>query len=259
VSARCFAPADLEALLYDWHNEHRLIEQQADVEYWLDQARYSEFTLVLGSGTGRIATPLAEHGTGYVLAIDLSIGRLRRIADVPRIARVCSDITRLSLRKKFDEIIVPYSTFQLLPGNAGRQQTVQLAARLLSPGGTLHIDVSSRFDERPPTGWRVVVTSHCDELGETVTETERCIREADALVIHKEFRLVSGELLYTCKERWTYLSSIDFPALLEEAGLCVTGIDRGYGEGRSRHRHVIHSARQPQSARHGVLGRRGQR
>jgi hypothetical protein len=43
-------PADLEALLYDWHNARRLIEQQADVRYWANQTRSSKRTLMLGAG-----------------------------------------------------------------------------------------------------------------------------------------------------------------------------------------------------------------
>jgi hypothetical protein len=41
---RC-APADLEALLYDWHNAHRPFEQQADVGYWGNQTHSSTRTL----------------------------------------------------------------------------------------------------------------------------------------------------------------------------------------------------------------------
>jgi SAM-dependent methyltransferase len=241
MSAFNRAPADLEAILYDWHNANRLIKQQADVGFWINQTRSSRRTLVLGAGTGRIAASLAAREIGFVVALDRSLARLHRIDRSSRFARVCGDMRQLPLRQMFDAIVIPYSTFQLLQSETDRLQAVQLAARLLARGGTLHIDVSASFDERPPGAWRVVFTGHCEDLGETVTELEKCSREADALVIHKEFRLPSGELLCAFEERWTYLSSINFDVLLSEVGLQVASIDRGYGEGRSMHRQVVHA------------------
>jgi hypothetical protein len=133
MSAFCCAPGDLEALLYDWHNAHRLIEQQANVGYWANQTRSSTRTLVLGAGTGRIVTSLAVSGNGLVVALDHNLARLRRIASSSRLARVCGDMRQLPLSQEFDEIVIPYSTFQLLPRDTYRRQAVQLAARLAGP------------------------------------------------------------------------------------------------------------------------------
>ena len=91
------APDDLEALLYDWHNSHSLVGQQADIGYWLDETRASDRILVLGAGTGRVAAPLAARGTAIVVALDLSLARLARIPAMPRLARVCADMTAIPL------------------------------------------------------------------------------------------------------------------------------------------------------------------
>jgi SAM-dependent methyltransferase len=235
------SPSDLDALLYDWHNAHRLIEQQADIGYWLDRTASSTRTLVLGAGTGRVAAPLASTGISLVVALDRSPARLGRIARSSRLACICGDMTQLPVSREFDDIIVPYSTFQLLPTDVDRRRAVQLAATLLAREGTLHIDVSTSFDSRPPTGPCVALTGFCKELGQAVTEIETCSRETDALVIRREFRLPSGDLLCAAEERWTYFSAIDFGALLKEAGLTVGSIDHGYGGGRSAHRRIFHA------------------
>jgi SAM-dependent methyltransferase len=233
--------ADLEALLYDWHNAHRLIEQQADIAYWLERTTSSTRTLVLGAGTGRVAVPLAGAGVSKVVALDRSLARLGRIAKSPRLARICGDMTQLPVSRDFDDIIVPYSAFQLLPTDADRRRTVQLAATLLAREGSLYIDVSTSFDNRPPTGPSVALTEFCEELGQGVTEIETCSRETDALLIHREFRLHSGDVLCATEERWAYFSAIDFGALFSEAGLTVESIDHGYGSGRSMHRRIFHA------------------
>ncbi|MFE7117752.1 hypothetical protein ACFU99_20285, partial [Streptomyces sp. NPDC057654] len=74
-----------EALLYDWHNQHRLRRQQRDIAYWLNLTERNDRLLVLGAGTGRVAVPLAEHRDSNhdrdrsVTAVDLSQARLRRM------------------------------------------------------------------------------------------------------------------------------------------------------------------------------------
>ena len=237
------APDDLEALLYDWHNSHSLVGQQADISYWLNETRASDRILVLGAGTGRVAVPVAARGTAVVVALDFSLARLARVPAMPRLARVCADMTAIPLSGGFDSVVVPYSAFQLLRTRADRLLALRAAAGALSSRGVLHIDVSTSFDSRPGSGPRVVLAELCPELGEIVTEVAECTRDADALVLCKEFRGETGDLVCVVEERWSYFASIDFGGLLREAGLQVSGIDHGYGGGRSAHRRVLHAFR----------------
>ena len=197
------APDDLEALLYDWHNSHSLVGQQADISYWLNETRASDRILVLGAGTGRVAVPLAARGTAVVVALDLSLARLARVPAMARLARVCADMTVIPLSGGFDSVVVPYSAFQLLRTRADRLLALRAAAGALSSRGVLHIDVSTSFDSRPGSGPRVVLAELCPELGEIVTEVAECTRDADALVLCKEFR---GEA-----ETWSAPSRSDGP------------------------------------------------
>ena len=248
------APDDLEALLYDWHNSHSLVGQQADIGYWLDETRASDRILVLGAGTGRVAAPLAARGTAIVVALDLSLARLARIPAMPRLARVCADMTAIPLSAGFDSVVVPYSAFQLLRTRADRLEALRVAAGALSSRGVLHIDVSTSFDSRPDSGPQVTLAEFCPELGEIVTEVTECTRDADSLVLCKEFRDEAGDLVCAVEERWSKFASIDFGGLLGEAGLQVAGIDHGYGGGRSAHRRVLHASRASQVAEAGRGG-----
>jgi hypothetical protein len=245
VTSSPLAPDDLEALLYDWHNSYSLVGQQADIGYWLDQTRASDRILVLGAGTGRVAAPLAARGTAIVVALDLSHARLARIPASPRLARVCADMTTSTLSVGFDNVVVPYSTFQLLRTRADRLRALRMAAGALSSRGVLHIDVSTSFDSRPDSGPQVTLAKPCPELGGIVTEVTECIREEDAVVLRKEFRCEEGGLICAVEERWSYFVSIDFGGLLGEEGLRVAGVDHGYGAGRSAHRRVLHAFRPP--------------
>ena len=193
LTSSLLAPDDLEALLYDWHNSHSLVGQQADIGYWLDETRASDRILVLSAGTGRVAAPLAARGTAIVVALDLSLARLARIPAMPRLARVCADMTAIPLSAGFDSVVVPYSAFQLLRTRADRLEALRVAAGALSSRGVLHIDVSTSFDSRPDSGPQVTLAEFCPELGEIVTEVTECTRDADSLVLCKEFRDEAGE------------------------------------------------------------------
>ncbi|MFE9750238.1 class I SAM-dependent methyltransferase [Saccharothrix saharensis] len=142
--------AEWEALLYDWHNDHLLRAQRADVDYWQASTADADRLLVLGAGTGRVAAPLARHRPRLVTALDLSPARLRRVPAVPGLRPVCGDMRRLPLAGGFDAAIVPYSAMQLLVSPRDRDQALVDAARVLTPDGFLHVDVSGNFDTRPP-------------------------------------------------------------------------------------------------------------
>jgi SAM-dependent methyltransferase len=101
--------------------------------------------LELGCGSGRLGAALAAEGY-EVTGIDLSPAMLRlAMARQPaggrRVRYLCMDMTRLALRSRFDAVLVPYHTLNLLarPG--------QLAACLVSirehlvPGGRLLVQL----------------------------------------------------------------------------------------------------------------------
>jgi len=234
--------ADRAALLYDWHNEHRLRDQQCDIPYWISHTADSRRTLVLGAGTGRVAVPLARHGRGSVVAFDLDAARLRRLPAPANLRVVCGDMRHLPLAGRFDAVVVPYSTMQLLLHPADRRRAAREAARVLSPGSYLHIDVSGSFDTSTPTDWRLVLAQAGPDSGPAVQEWERRRPACDYVLIEKVFR--ADEVTFArVEERWAYLASLDLDRLLDQTGFEITDIDRGYAPGASTHRLIYHARR----------------
>ncbi|MFI9081871.1 class I SAM-dependent methyltransferase [Streptomyces sioyaensis] len=235
-------PAEWDALLYDWHNGHRLRRQQADISYWLKRTEHDDRLLVLGAGTGRVAAPLASHRRRSVVAVDASLARLRRMPRLPGLTPVCGDMRQLPLRGRFDAAVMPYSTFQLLLTARDRHYALSEAGRVLAPGGTLHIDVSGNFDTRTAADWHLAVSEPCPAIGATVDEWERRHLMPDHVLIEKSFR-VGGHVVTEVQERWAYLDALDIEAGLSRAGFSLTCIDHGYEAGASPHRLIYHGRR----------------
>jgi SAM-dependent methyltransferase len=232
----------LEAAFYDWHNAHRLRRQRQDVAFWLALTRISSRIVILGAGTGRVAVPLARAGRA-VTAIDLNPDRLATIGACPHLVAICGDMRRLPLaRARFDTAVVPYSTFQLLPSPTDRNATLAEAARVLKPGGTLHLDVSTNFDSRPATPWRMVLTAPFPPTAMIIEEWERSTQHADHVLLEKSFRAEGQELL-RLTERWTHFQALDLQAGLADAGFTITNIDHGYGT--PTHRRIYHAVLLP--------------
>ncbi|ROO86729.1 methyltransferase family protein [Actinocorallia herbida] len=236
---------ELEALLYDWHNTHRLSAQSADLAYWAGMTGGVDSLLVVGAGTGRVAVPLARHRARTVTALDLSAARLRRMPAVPGLTPVCGDMRAMPLRGGFGGAIVPYSTLQLLRTGHDRGRALAEAARVLDPGAPLYLDVSGSFDTRTAADWRIALSAPCPEVGETVVEWERCGVLPDHVLLEKSFRTEDGAVLLAVEERWAFLRVLDLDAELDRAGFDVTGVDHGYGADRSPHRRIYHARRRP--------------
>jgi len=232
-----------EALLYDWHNDHRLRDQRKDIGYWLESIGGANRLLVLGAGTGRVAVPLARHQSRTTAALDLSLARLRRMPSVPGLVPICGDLRSLPINGPFDAAVAPYSTLQLLLSAQDRESALAEAARALTPGAHLYIDVSGNFDTRSPADWHITLREPCPAVGATVQEWERSVPMTDHVLIEKSFRVDDGTVLAEVRERWAYLDSLDLAGALDRAGFDVTGVDHGYGADNSPHRVIYHARR----------------
>ncbi|MCS0636930.1 class I SAM-dependent methyltransferase [Streptomyces sp. LP05-1] len=236
-------PEAWEALLYDWHNEHRLRNQRSDIAYWHGLTEPHDRILVLGAGTGRVAAPLADRAGRRVTALDLSPERLARMPRGPGLLPVCGDMRRLPLTTRQDAVVIPYSAFQLLPTAGDRERTLTEAARVLEPGGSVHIDVSGSFDTRAESDWRLSLAEPCPALdGGRVEEWERLRPKSDHVLIDKVFR-TGSKVLARVTERWAHLGALGLEAALDRAGFELAGVDRGYGAGVSPHRTIYHGRR----------------
>ncbi|WP_275467087.1 class I SAM-dependent methyltransferase [Streptomyces noursei] len=235
-------PAQWEALLYDWHNAHRLRRQRDDTAYWTRLTEPHDSVLVLGAGTGRVAGALARSAERRVMAVDLSRERLARIPRTSGLHPVCGDMRRLPFQGPHSAAVIPYSTLQLLLTPEDRERALAETARVLAPGGSVHIDVSESFDSRTETDWQLSLAETCPEAGGPVEEWERSRPHADHVAIEKQFRR-AGRVLTEVTERWVYHRALDLAEVLARTGFELLGIDRGYGRESSPHRLVYHARR----------------
>ena len=147
---------DEYARFYDWENARTL--GRRDVRFWQNVvAREGTPALELGCGTGRLLSPLARRGA-TVTGIDRSEAmlararaRIRRLPKRNRPGVVRGDIRRLPFASaSFGVVLAPYGMLQSLLADRDLTATLAEAARVLSPGGLLGVDLVpdlSRWDE----------------------------------------------------------------------------------------------------------------
>lgn len=239
----------LDAVFYDWHNEHLLRRQRRDEMFYARLLADLDRVVVLGAGTGRVSTPIAEHSRGTVVAVDRSIYRLRRAPRRDNVSYVVGDIRALPLRSAVaDAAIYPYSTFQMLQSGADRATALREANRILRPQATLLIDLSLRFEHRPPgRNRRIALTAYCREFDAVVTEVEEAETLADHLAISRLFYR-DDELLAKVDERWFFASLFGLEDLLSESGFHIVEVIQGYSPDTTHRR--IYVARRGNEARH---------
>jgi SAM-dependent methyltransferase len=128
------------------------------VAFWLDvvagagpraggheQGERRSQVLELACGTGRVTIPLAAAGfevTGLdVDAAALALAGQRRGA-LRWPLLIAADMRRFSLHCRFDAVIVPYNSFQLLIDLESVAECLGAVAEHLAPGGTFGLEVT---------------------------------------------------------------------------------------------------------------------
>ena len=135
------------APFYDWENARTV--QRRDVPFWESLALAADGqVLELGTGTGRIAIPLARAGA-RVTGVDLSaqmlgraVQRLRRARSPRRPHLVRADIRALPFGSgTFALVAAPYGVLQSLIRERDLQAALESASRVVRPGGRLVVDL----------------------------------------------------------------------------------------------------------------------
>jgi SAM-dependent methyltransferase len=109
-----------------------------DIEFYKKYCKKHSSVLELGCGTGRISRALSSFGCS-VISLDLSFEMLQQGRSHPgnQFTAVCMDMTEMAFNRKFDHIIIPYNTLNLIRDHALIAKCLQQAHALLNPGATL--------------------------------------------------------------------------------------------------------------------------
>ena len=159
-----------------WH-EVECGSYRADLPLWRELAAAAAprggraRVLDLGAGIGRVTLDLA--GAGHeVTAVDVSPALLdelgRRAAGLP-VHTVVSDVRELALeQRRFDLVLVPMQTLQLLRGESDRRALFEGAAAHLRPGALLACAIVTYAEEFDGLAGELAPSPDRLEVGERV-------------------------------------------------------------------------------------------
>lgn len=114
----------------------------ADISYYKQLLPRRGIILEMGCGTGRIARRMATKDR-FVVGIDVSVPMLRlaRNKQHPHCYYVCMDMVTPAFHSKFDVILIPYNTLNLLNTATKIQDCLQGCRTHLQPGGRLLVQL----------------------------------------------------------------------------------------------------------------------
>lgn len=128
----------------DWaHIYDSVIDLSEDIPFWVAEAQASGGpVLELGSGTGRVAIPIAQAGVS-VVGVDSSSEMVKAARAKARKLRLGKDVLSfvkgdmrdISLGRRFPLAIIPFRAFQFMLSPADQFQALATIKEHLAPGG----------------------------------------------------------------------------------------------------------------------------
>jgi SAM-dependent methyltransferase len=191
-----------------------------DLPMWERFAHEAGACLELACGTGRCAIALARAGV-RVVGIDLSpemieIGRAKVEAAAlgDRVDLRLGDMRDFDLDRTFPLVIVPFGSLMCLATRDDQRATIACAARHLSAGGRLVIDVFNPDVDMPPPeidGKQMVCCTRTLPTGEHRLHARTMTHDRAAGVLHVR------EIFRETDANGSTVTSIDLPLLYVRA------------------------------------------
>ena len=235
----------LLALMYDFYNSHTLKGQNDDINYYINQIKLygSKDTLIIGAGTRRVAIPLSKYTN--ITALDFDKERLARLKNKAKnINTICIDFLDYNKSKKYDLIIIPYSTLQFDNDKKKLTQFFKRLYNVMNKNAIAIFDVSESFNTKIEKTNKFLYKDYCSEINDEVEVFYSSKRFKDYIEFNVEYKICSkNNSVIECEKYYYYDKNLLFD-VIKNNNLNILKIDNGYGKDDFKHKHLYHCRRQ---------------
>lgn len=228
----------LLALGYDFYNNHLLQGQNEDINFYLNEikSRNAKNVLIVGAGTGRIAIPLSN--VSDVDALDIDSSRLDVLTEKKKdIKTYCMDICRQIPNKKYDLIIIPYSTIQLLLTKQKILKALKNCSKVLKQKGILIFDVSESFNAKQSEKKHFIFKDYSSEMNSMVSVFYKSKRYKKYIKIVNYYGIENKNKTISEVEKYMYYNQEKLSKIVNKV-LGLDHIQNGYKENFFLHKHL---------------------
>ena len=233
---------------YDWENRQTV--GRRDISFWsafargasADRVQSKGPILELGCGTGRVALPVARHGT-TVVGIDRSPSmlararmRVRRAKLQSRVKLIRGDIRHLPFPgKTFPLVMAPYGILQSLLDEALLMATLKDVRRVLARHGTFGLELVADLPAWDEYSNRVTLRSSRGPHGKPIQLIESVRQDRRNQITRFEQEFVEGRGKAATRKKFRLaFRNLTVPQMvqrLEKAGLEVAALLGDYQGG----------------------------
>jgi ubiquinone/menaquinone biosynthesis C-methylase UbiE len=226
---------------YDWENAQTV--GRRDIAFWQRMAAPVEGpVLELGCGTGRVALPLARHGS-TVVGIDRSPSMLARARDRVRRSRqgsrvklIRGDIRQLPFPdKSFELVMAPYGILQSLLDEQLLAATLKDVRRVLTRDGLFGLELVADLPAWDEYSKRVSLRGKRGPNGKPIVLIESVRQDPRKHITRFEQEFVEGRGKTATRKKFSLaFRTLSVPQMvqrLEKAGLEVASLLGDYQGG----------------------------
>jgi ubiquinone/menaquinone biosynthesis C-methylase UbiE len=166
-----------------------------DILFYQNNIPTASTVLELGCGTGRISRSLSKTARN-VTGLDLSQEMLQQAAcdSSTSVNYVCMDMCTMAFTEKFDSIIIPYNTPNLLLTKSRIKTCFKQIHSLLQPDGTLlfqvYIPNEKMFKKEEEKHFQFQMFTLPNKKGKLIKETIRSFsRQTNTLQLEERYRI----------------------------------------------------------------------
>lgn len=234
----------LLALMYDFYNLHMLKGQNDDIDYYIKQIKEynAKDVLVIGAGTGRVAIPLSNYVN--ITALDLDEERLRRLKKKEKnINVVCVNFLDYQEVKKYDLIIIPYSTLQFYNNKENLLAFFKNLNRIMNKNSIVIFDVSESFNQKAEKNKELLFKDYCKEVDDDIEVYYTSKHFKGGIEFWIEYRLCNKNISAFENEKYYYYDKQLFMDVINNTNFELLKINHGYGKESLKHKHLYHCRR----------------